>query len=804
MILPLALASLMGCNGLVSPGKTSIHLKPMSLEIKTVALPAGTVKAGYTTTLAAVGGLPPYFWSTVGPLPAGLSLNSHTGTIAGAPNAVGAFSFTTTVKDSRKDSVWTSLSISVSPASSSPQPIAAPLRISTTGLPVATVQSPYSATLNAIGGVPPYSWTAVGGQFPGGLKLNSASGAIAGQPTSAGNFSFEMRLQDSAAASIVTGFSLNVSTGAAPVISAVSPSNGLTEGATLVTISGSNLIAGTGVKFGLITASSVQVVDASHIQAVTPAESTGAVNVVVEDSDGQVATAVNAFRFELPAPVTSPPSTADVVVDASQPLSETGGDDLAAAKNIFASASAPESNGGLSTDWDLISSEFVMKRMRNINGLGDCAIDSDGHLSGCSRLNGDLAVMKSRNLIPHIVVGQWEPASIGGNALQWGPTEWAKYDALCYAIVNYVVNQYGGAGFNEALFEVGNELDTTTNTEDLWLTPTPNVPQGDPSRFMQYDTVYAHWASAVDLVAKQNSKKRLRIAGPATGSWTAIYGSGPLWHTQLVKDYAAKKIRLDVVSLHVYGSQIKNLAQYGQDIRTALVNSGNSNAEIWVTEWGASDLGDSVFGGINGSHVGAAWAIDFLLQALKGTITGGSFLEVRDNEGPDTAGANADLYMASWNHIEKSIEYPKAIANSFSMVEHMSGTRRAVVLNPAKPDLYALSSSDSTSASVIVANYNYTSHYPNKVVSDLSKNETVTVEFKHLPFNGPVTIDRYLIDANTSNLNYWLAAGKTPPSVQSAQLQKVESISGNSVNGMLTMPATELAQSAVTLWIAHK
>ncbi len=171
-------------------------------------------------------------------------------------------------------------------------------------------------------------------------------------------------------------------------------------------------------------------------------------------------------------------SQADVIVDGSKTLTETGLDDLAAAKNIYSSASAPESDGGLSTDWSLISAQFPMRRMRNINGLGDCGLDVSGNLAGCSRLKNDLENIKSKNLTPHVVVGQWAPSSIGGNPLQWGASQWAQYDALCYAIINYVVTQYGGSGFNDTLFEVANELDTTQNPQDLWLTPTSHVPAG--------------------------------------------------------------------------------------------------------------------------------------------------------------------------------------------------------------------------------------------------------------------------------------------------------------------------------------
>jgi hypothetical protein len=387
--------------------------------------------------------------------------------------------------------------------------------------------------------------------------------------------------------------------------------------------------------------------------------------------------------------------------------------------------------------------------------------------------------------------------------LQWGAAQWAQYDALSLAIVHYVVNQFGGTGFNEALFEVGNELEITQNAQDLWLTTTPSVHQGDPSRFVQYDTVYSHWAKVVGEAARQNPAKKIRIAGPATGLWTVEYAPGPLWHNRIIPEDAAKGIPLDVVSLHIYGSDADLLAKYAQSIRTTLNASGNSKAEIWVTEWGASSSSDSYFGAINASHEGAAWGIYFLLQALKGGITGGSFLQVRDNQGADTAGVNSALYLGTWNHVQNRVEYPKAIANAFGMVTRMAGTRRAAITNSAIPDLRVLASSDEESASVLVANYNYLFDYRNKKYSDLSRDETVTVAFKDLPFRGSVTVDRYAIDAQTSNLEYWVAAGKVPPSVQSVQLQKVESFSAGITGGRLILPATRLGPSAVSLWIVH-
>jgi len=71
------------------------------VTITSTALPAGEVGAGYTQTLEASGGAPPYTWSiTDGSLPKGLSLDAESGAITGTPSAAGTSSFTVQVMDS--------------------------------------------------------------------------------------------------------------------------------------------------------------------------------------------------------------------------------------------------------------------------------------------------------------------------------------------------------------------------------------------------------------------------------------------------------------------------------------------------------------------------------------------------------------------------------------------------------------------------------------------------------------------------------------------------------------------------------
>jgi hypothetical protein len=64
------------------------------------------------------------------------------------------------------------------------QPVQAqpPLAITIISLPEATAGSPYTATLTATGGMPPYVWAITAGALPPGLSLDSATGVISGVP----------------------------------------------------------------------------------------------------------------------------------------------------------------------------------------------------------------------------------------------------------------------------------------------------------------------------------------------------------------------------------------------------------------------------------------------------------------------------------------------------------------------------------------------------------------------------------------------------------------------------------------------
>ncbi len=188
----------------VTVSSTSSTTSP--LTITTTSLPGGTAATAYSATLSASGGTPPYTWTVgSGQLPPGVALSSS-GTISGNPTTSGQFTFSVGVRDSATNPQAVSKSYALSISAPAP----ASLTITVNTLKDATVGTPYSTTLTASGGTPPYSWTLVAGALPPGLNLASA-GSIAGTPTTAGQYPFTVLVKDSATTPQAAQASLTIS-----------------------------------------------------------------------------------------------------------------------------------------------------------------------------------------------------------------------------------------------------------------------------------------------------------------------------------------------------------------------------------------------------------------------------------------------------------------------------------------------------------------------------------------------------------------------------------------------------------------
>jgi len=109
-----------GCGGITAGPNTSANPP----KITTTSLPSGQEGVTYSAPLSLIGGVAPFQWSLAsGSLPAGLAINSHTGTITGMAAAVGDFKVSVLVTDSDNSSANANLAINISsaaPSSGSP------------------------------------------------------------------------------------------------------------------------------------------------------------------------------------------------------------------------------------------------------------------------------------------------------------------------------------------------------------------------------------------------------------------------------------------------------------------------------------------------------------------------------------------------------------------------------------------------------------------------------------------------------------------------------------------------------------
>ena len=170
------------------------------LNITTTSLSDAYLDVSYSATILAVGGYGEisFSWEARnGVLPAGLSIDSQTGTISGTPTVTGTFNLLVIAVDQCSgiaQSAARDFQLTVTEKPNCPQ-----LSITTTELPAGQSGVSYNVTIETTGGYSDlnFNWQATSGNLPAGLSLDPASGVISGTPTAPGNFELLFTVTDS-------------------------------------------------------------------------------------------------------------------------------------------------------------------------------------------------------------------------------------------------------------------------------------------------------------------------------------------------------------------------------------------------------------------------------------------------------------------------------------------------------------------------------------------------------------------------------------------------------------------------------
>jgi Putative Ig domain len=160
------------------------------VAITTTTLANGTVDTPFSATVSASGGCTPYEWAVVsGDLPSGIveipSSNTEALDLTGTPTIAGTYSFTVSVTGCGGHVSEKSYTVVIRPSV---------VAITTTTLPNGTVDTPFSATVNASGGYTPYTWALASGNLPNGISTEASSNTesldLTGTPTATGTYTF--------------------------------------------------------------------------------------------------------------------------------------------------------------------------------------------------------------------------------------------------------------------------------------------------------------------------------------------------------------------------------------------------------------------------------------------------------------------------------------------------------------------------------------------------------------------------------------------------------------------------------------
>lgn len=544
---------------------------------------------------------------------------------------------------------------------------------------------------------------------------------------------------------------------------------------------------------------------------------------------------------------------AALVVDVASVVQESDGDDLATVQSMFQGANTPQ-DGQIAPMAQIIA-DLKIKRMRILLADVYCDLDTDGSLITAHPNEWDILTQQldwvlQYGMYPHVAVASTMPESFVpyGPAETWPSAIVHRYRSYADKLIRYIVQYSFDRGGPSVVFEISNELDIADDAPlDFpsaprllplgpwarflwWIDPAtydisgvPGLPTsypfgGDPRRVPRgIAPMQKIWADAIATL-KADSEfmsnypgRTIKVAGPAFSGFTFRWADQVPTLEERFLDYmfdpqtAAGQFnaQLDDVSFHYYPHNYYGPDAEPRDFRNGplgpttslkfttdrlqakLAALGRPDVKLFLSEWGPTTDVDH---DVNYSHKGAALAAAFVTEAVAARITMGSYLVMHDAVGFNPGQPGHASLMHKIIVSGNAVYLPKPAANVFRMFAMMTGTRRAVSGLPATgSNLGAFAASDANSAGVVVFNYD---------VAFTDHPETFSVELTNLPFSGPVTVERYLVDAQTSNLQAYLEASEPRPD---PTLQRVEQFSADVVAGRLVLPSRTLGLG-VTFW----
>jgi large repetitive protein len=183
----------------------------------------------------------------------------------------------------------------------------------------------YSDQLTVTGGTSPFTWSVSTGSLPPGVTLNASTGLLSGTPTTAGTYSFTVKVTDSSGLSSTEAVTLTVIAG--PSLSFPAPPAGWTNtvyGDTLTESGGTSPFTWS-VSSGSLPAGISLSAD-GNLSGTPTATGTSSFTVKVTDANGQSATEATSISISAGVSTTfSAPPSAPVGGAYSDTLTATGG-----------------------------------------------------------------------------------------------------------------------------------------------------------------------------------------------------------------------------------------------------------------------------------------------------------------------------------------------------------------------------------------------------------------------------------------------------------------------------------------------